>query len=1037
MFGLARRVAAHIYKIASRVATHPYAARTVQSISICVFMVAFSCLIRWGASTAALPRHVRHKNTTAAFSGGEAWRHLGDLVAVGPRMYNSEANLAARGIIVGKMGALAQAAQTLGKPLDWLTVSPNDESNVIIGDTYFESSNVAVRLRGAETDSTRHAFLVSAHYDSTPVSPGVTDDGIAVASMIELVRALAYAPQLKNDLILVFTNGEEVGLFGGYSFVHHPWFGDVRGFMNLDGAGAAGRSRSLLFRTNSQELVTMFASAAPYPHASVLVDDLMAIVHSDTDFRPFVTNGNLPGIDIAFYTQRYLYHSTKDDLAHADPISAQQLGDNVLALVQAVCGSSRLATLKPTVLAQTPMHNGNFVYYDVLGRRMVVTTAAVYKTGMSLLVIAVALGTVFKGFAETRKYGFKRAAKRYALPIAEVYLLVLVTAVLSVLVVVVLSILKSHFNPGSTYGNPRANLGWIAGATMATAAGVQAVWPWIALKLRLRKAPLVVYSLLPTADRFEEHDDEATGLLARDEEDNEAGFGLLHAERDDHAGGDRGPEQRSRSRKAVVPAGPSLHTWLPYGQLGFWWTMLFVALGWADRRTMGAYVLYNFAFFSALAVVSTSISGTFARRWWRRDINEENSVDDEQPHQSTLAVWKQRAVALFDQYAWVVAMGIGAVAPSLNALDIIDLVLHAVPALIAEALPETLVDLLFAAPVLLMALTLVPALSRPRIHRKAFAAFAVVCVFAPPYLYSLTRFPFKPATPQKLAYAEVYDVSDGARARTARATVMVAPTMKAQRWGKQATRKEEAWFDCEEAALPHINGKCVFKDAEPPVVHNPALALDGMPLTWDQFIHVNVSENPSGHVRAVWEGPPGSRVCTVHLIASEVDDDAEASETTPDLSVRIDDRSTPWIPVDADILAPTSDALHVSATLFARGYNEPVEAKRIRGSAKATYNPLHFPNGSTPILRVSCYLSEILTSNTYRLLTLGAENMSVQVTGPARTSPPVEPWMVFSHALSGLGNEVGLESFGSTASRAGGVAVMKDTEGWKGSFRMS
>lgn len=79
--------------------------------------------------------------------------------------------------------------------------------------------------------------------------------------------------------------------------MQHPWFADVKAFINLEGAGAAS-DKSLLFRTNSYEMVRAFKKAAPYPHASVLVDDLMGMINSDTDFRPYAGYGSVPGIDI-------------------------------------------------------------------------------------------------------------------------------------------------------------------------------------------------------------------------------------------------------------------------------------------------------------------------------------------------------------------------------------------------------------------------------------------------------------------------------------------------------------------------------------------------------------------------------------------------------------------------------------------------------------------------------------------------------------------------------------------------------------------
>lgn len=79
--------------------------------------------------------------------------------------------------------------------------------------------NVVGRLAG--TDSTG-AIMIAGHYDSVSAGPGAADDGLAVASMVEVARALAEGPRLRNDVILNFTDGEEAGLLGAQAFLADP-----------------------------------------------------------------------------------------------------------------------------------------------------------------------------------------------------------------------------------------------------------------------------------------------------------------------------------------------------------------------------------------------------------------------------------------------------------------------------------------------------------------------------------------------------------------------------------------------------------------------------------------------------------------------------------------------------------------------------------------------------------------------------------------------------------------------------------------------
>ena len=62
--------------------------------------------------------------------------------------------------------------------------------------------------------------------------------------MLELVRLLSIKNTLDHDVILNFNNGEEMGLLGGTAFLLHPWSKGIKGFINLEGTGAADNTKS-------------------------------------------------------------------------------------------------------------------------------------------------------------------------------------------------------------------------------------------------------------------------------------------------------------------------------------------------------------------------------------------------------------------------------------------------------------------------------------------------------------------------------------------------------------------------------------------------------------------------------------------------------------------------------------------------------------------------------------------------------------------------------------------------------------------------
>lgn len=80
---------------------------------------------------------------------------------------------------------------------------------------YFEGNNVVVKIEGQRPEL--EAVLFSAHYDSVPTGRGATDDGMGVATILQLV---AYFSNNKpcRSVIFNINNGEEDGLHGSHAY---------------------------------------------------------------------------------------------------------------------------------------------------------------------------------------------------------------------------------------------------------------------------------------------------------------------------------------------------------------------------------------------------------------------------------------------------------------------------------------------------------------------------------------------------------------------------------------------------------------------------------------------------------------------------------------------------------------------------------------------------------------------------------------------------------------------------------------------------
>jgi acetylornithine deacetylase/succinyl-diaminopimelate desuccinylase-like protein len=155
----------------------------------------------------------------AEFSAERAFRHV-EALAREPRPVGTPAHARARKYIVGELQALGLSPQiqetAVADPK-----SPVDPEMSVAGTV----QNVIARL--ARTGGTK-AILLLSHYDSVATGPGASDDGSGVATLLETARALQAGPPLKNDVILLFTDAEEVGLLGARAFVEaHPWAKEV------------------------------------------------------------------------------------------------------------------------------------------------------------------------------------------------------------------------------------------------------------------------------------------------------------------------------------------------------------------------------------------------------------------------------------------------------------------------------------------------------------------------------------------------------------------------------------------------------------------------------------------------------------------------------------------------------------------------------------------------------------------------------------------------------------------------------------------
>nr|WP_280521148.1 M20/M25/M40 family metallo-hydrolase [Paenibacillus mangrovi] len=217
--------------------------------------------------------------------------------------------------------------------------------------------NIITRIPG--TDNSK-AIMLAAHYDSTPNGPGAADDGVGIAAMLETIRAIQASGPLKNDLILLMTDGEEEGLLGAKAFMtEHPWAKDVGLVFNFEARGNKGPS--FMFETSDQNgwIIKEFMKAAPYPIAYSLIYNVYKLMPNDTDLTIF-REKKLVGLNFAFAMGYNSYHKPMDTPENLDPSSLQHQGEYMLSLTRHF-GNLELDEVKQE----------DRVYFNVFGWKMV------------------------------------------------------------------------------------------------------------------------------------------------------------------------------------------------------------------------------------------------------------------------------------------------------------------------------------------------------------------------------------------------------------------------------------------------------------------------------------------------------------------------------------------------------------------------------------------------------------------------------------------------------------------------------------------
>lgn len=206
-------------------------------------------------------------------------------------------------------------------------------------------------LLGVIQGSSDTGILLVAHYDSRGHigragelgrSYGAADDGYGLATMLEVAR-LYGNKSLTNSIYLLFTDGEETGLYGARMAATETALMDKIGFViNIEARGIQGAA--YMFETSvKNDKVIEFYRYAALPVSYSLATAVYTVMPNMTDFTEFLAIGKA-GVNFAVLDGLYYYHTPLDKFDNINLSSIQHYGEQIVPLVEEFVNNAKYST---------------------------------------------------------------------------------------------------------------------------------------------------------------------------------------------------------------------------------------------------------------------------------------------------------------------------------------------------------------------------------------------------------------------------------------------------------------------------------------------------------------------------------------------------------------------------------------------------------------------------------------------------------------------------------------------------------------------
>ncbi|MFA5692310.1 MAG: M28 family metallopeptidase [Acholeplasmataceae bacterium] len=242
---------------------------------------------------------------------------------------------------------------TLSNYLDASNVSRmgyslNEMENVLGDKLRDEDIYPLENILGVLPGENSEGILLIAHFDSRGHigranelggSYGAMDDGYGVGTLLELAY-LFKDKDIKNSIYFLFTDAEEVGLYGAYMAANDNYFKDkIKMIINVESRGSSGPAYMFETSKNNKRLIDLYQHAS-YPVTYSMATAVYSVMPNFTDFTPFVDNGYI-GLNFANLEGIKSYHTPFDRYEFIDFSTIQHFGSQIEPILNEFVSNSK------------------------------------------------------------------------------------------------------------------------------------------------------------------------------------------------------------------------------------------------------------------------------------------------------------------------------------------------------------------------------------------------------------------------------------------------------------------------------------------------------------------------------------------------------------------------------------------------------------------------------------------------------------------------------------------------------------------------